>query len=479
DDHGYGFDNIADVLSVSPSQLELYERAADLLLAEALALPAPDAELSQIEAETLTGSVGAATANAWNLWAEGELGATFSLPSDGRYIVSARVWQQAAGADPAKANLSVGSVDLGAFDVNATSDAPQVISGEAELSGGSKVVSVRFENDYFDQASGDDRNLYVDWLQIEGPFGLSAPSNAQRDAIVSCDIQAEGESCARQVLSDFGKRAWRRPLTSEDVEQLMGLYQVAIDEGQDPNTGLTLALKGLLLSSQFIFRVELDPEPASLEPHALGEYELASRLSYFLWSSTPDDELLNAADDGLLSDPGTLEQQVRRMLGDPRSSALVENFAGQWLFIRALDAHELDTNYLRDYDDALRESLRQEMQLFFEDFLKENRPIAELLTANYSYLDKRLAKHYGVQTSGAGFQRVDFEAGGPAQRGGLLRQAGLLTVTSYPTRTSPVKRGKWVLEQLLCSAPPPPPADVETDITSEDIAGKTLREVLE
>ncbi|MEZ4374782.1 MAG: DUF1592 domain-containing protein [Polyangiaceae bacterium] len=482
DDHGYGFDNIADVLSVSPSQLELYERAADLLLAESLALPTPDAELSQVEAETLSGSVGAATANGWNLWANGEVSTTFSLPNDGRYVVSARVWQQAAGPDAARATLSIGSDSLGTFDVNAGSDAPQVISGEAQLSGGSKVVSVRFENDFYDEASGADRNLYVDWLQVEGPFGTSAPSNAQRDAIVPCDIQVEGEKCARQVLTDFGKRAWRRPLTVAEVDQLMGLYQVAVDEGQDPNTGLTLALKGLLLSSQFIFRVELDPDPASLEPHPLGQYELASRLSYFLWSSTPDDELLKAADDGLLSDQGTLEQQVRRMLSDPRSSALVENFAGQWLFIRALDAHEPDTNYFGDYDDALRESLRQEMQLFFEDFLRENRPITELLTAKYSYLDQRLARHYGVQTSGAGFQRIDFgdeSGGGTVQRGGLLRQAGLLTVTSYPTRTSPVKRGKWVLEQLLCSAPPPPPSDVVTDITSDDIAGKTLREVLE
>jgi hypothetical protein len=230
------------------------------------------------------------------------------------------------------------------------------------------------------------------------------------------------------------------------------------------------------MSPHFVFRVELDPDPTSAVVHPLGDYELASRLSYFIWSSMPDDELFAVAKAGTLQDPTVLAAQARRMLADPRAEALFDNFAGQWLFTRAIDEHEPDYNYFPSYDDGVREAVKTETRLFFREMLDGRLPVETLLLADFTYMDDRLAEHYGLPSpGGSGFHRVTLATD---QRGGLLRQAGILTVTSYPTRTSPVKRGKWVLGQLLCAEPPPPPPDVEADLSKDAIEASTIREVL-
>ncbi len=477
DDHGFGFDNIADVLSVSPSLVELYERAAEALVAEALALPTADPVLLQVEGENLSSSVGAATADAWNLWSSGDLTNVFVLPADGRYRVSARVWGDQAGPEPARAQLVAGNTDLGTFDVASTRSSPQVISGEAQLNGGSRPVTVSFVNDYYDQAAGLDRNLYVDWISVEGPLDATMPNNALRDRIVVCDPVAGGDACVRDILRQFTRRAWRRPVTDAEVDRLKQLVDVAAQHGEDVNAGLNVALRGVLVSPHFLFRVELDADPASPASHPLSDHELASRLSYFLWSSMPDEALFAAADAGILTDPDEIERQVRRMLADPKAAALVDNFAGQWLLTRALDSHEPDYAYFPEYDHALRDALKGEARSFFQEMLDARHPIETMLLADFTYVNDRLAQHYGISgTFGASHERVPLTFD---QRGGVLRQGGILTVTSYPTRTSPVKRGKWVLGSLLCSEPKPPPPGVEADLPKEELAGKTLREVLE
>jgi hypothetical protein len=223
-----------------------------------------------------------------------------------------------------------------------------------------------------------------------------------------------------------------------------------------------MALRGILISTGFLFRVESDPAPQRGVPpgaaHAISNFELASRLSFFLWSSIPDDELLGLAERGRLKDPAVLEQQVRRMLADSRAKTLVDNFAGQWLYLRNMATAAPDPDEFPEFDENLRQAFQQETQLFFQDMLRENRSVLDLLDANYTFLNERLARHYGIpNVYGNDFRRVTLT---DAQRGGLLGQGSILTVTSYATRTSPTLRGKWVLENILGAPPPPPPPDV-------------------
>ncbi|WP_233261490.1 DUF1592 domain-containing protein [Vitiosangium sp. GDMCC 1.1324] len=265
--------------------------------------------------------------------------------------------------------------------------------------------------------------------------------------------------CARLTLERFARRAWRRPVTQAEVDRLMAFLPLALSRGDTSDTGLKLAMRAVLLSPHFLYRVELDPDPTSTASHPLNDHELASRLSYFLWSSMPDDALMTAADEGSLHTPEELERQVRRMLEDPKSDALVDNFAGQWLYTRALESVHPDP-LLYPFDDALREAMRQETWLVFREFLHGDHRARDLVDADFTYVNDRLAQHYGLPVPGTTeMQRISL-AGHP-ERSGLLGQGSILSVTSHPDRTSPVKRGLWVLEQLMCKAPPPPPPNVE------------------
>jgi hypothetical protein len=291
-------------------------------------------------------------------------------------------------------------------------------------------------------------------------------SNAtQRATLLSCDLSAGGESCAREVLRSFSYRAWRRPPTEAELNRLMTPVGVALAHGDTLEQGLRLALRAILLSPHFIFRVELDPDPTSSTPHPLGPYELASRLSYFLWSSMPDAALLESAATGALSEPATLRQQALRLLQDPKASALLENFAGQWLHLRAIDSLLPDAATFPQVDAALLSAMRAETSLMFRDIAFGGLPLMNLLTANYSYINDRLALHYGLPAVGSS-EPVRVDLVGSAERGGLLSHAGFLTLTSHPERTSPVVRGKWVMDELLCAVVPPPPGDVDLSATA-------------
>ena len=261
----------------------------------------------------------------------------------------------------------------------------------------------------------------------------------------------------REILDRLATRAYRRPATAEDVTRLMRMVEVAKRDGERVEDGLRLALQAILISPHFLFRVELDPANSN-GTHFLDDYELASRLSYFLWSSMPDDELFDAVKTGKLRAPGGVEAQAARMLRDPRSHALTKHFAGQWLQLRNLKNIAPDKGMFPAFDEPLRAAMRQETERYFESIVKEDRSILEFLDSDYTFVNDRLAKHYGLPESGNGdFRRVKLPDG---RRGGLMGQASILSVTSNPTRTSPVKRGKWVLEQLLGTPPPPPPPGV-------------------
>ena len=473
DDRGYGFDNISDVLSLSPLQVELYSRAAEELAREAMLLPS-QSTTNRTEAETLTGQVGGAGADNWNLWSNGELPVTHEFPSTGDYKISARVWGQQAGPDMVQMNLVVGGTVAGTYTIASTSTNPEVVSATVKVNAGTQVVSVEFLNDYYDQVAGADRNLIIDWIEIEGPVG-AVGKNPIREKIVICDL-ASGTDCVRQVLEKFGERAFRRPLTAPEIDKLLPLVEIARTEGQSVEVGVEVALRAILTSPHFLFRPELDPNPNAATPaHTLNDFELASRLSYFIWSSMPDAELFAAAKEGKLQDPVEIEKQVDRMLNDPKSDALIDNFAGQWLFTRALDDHQPDYYAFPTWDEDLRAAMRQETKLFFREFLHNDLPIPEMLTADFTFINDRLATHYGLSLPGPDFTRVQIT---DPNRKGLLGQGSILTVTSFPTRTSPVKRGKWVLTQLLCSEPPPPPPGVEGLIT-ETMPTGSIRQRLE
>ncbi|MSU26507.1 MAG: DUF1592 domain-containing protein [Pedosphaera sp.] len=299
-------------------------------------------------------------------------------------------------------------------------------------------------------------------VSITGPFGAHGPGNTpsrSRIFIAQPKSPGEEETCAKQILSTLMRRAYRRPVNDADLARPMEFFRDGRKEANF-DTGIEAALSAVLVSREFIFRVEQEPEGlAGKSPYRITDLELASRLSFFLWSSVPDDELLDVAARGQLNQPDVLAKQTRRMLADPRSLSLVSNFASQWLHLRNLDSITPDGRLFPDFDDNLRQAMRRETELLFEEVLREDRSVLDLLRTDHTFLNERLAKHYGIPNIyGPRFRRVALAPESP--RGGLLRHASVLTVTSYATRTSPVIRGNWILGTLLGTPPPPPPPNV-------------------
>jgi len=312
-------------------------------------------------------------------------------------------------------------------------------------------------------------------VNIIGPYDASGAGNTpSRRRIFVCSPKnaSDEEPCAKRIVSILARHAYRRPVTDVDLQAPMKFYKEARLQGGFEN-GIQRALQALLISPEFLFRIERDP--ANIAPNTayrLSELAIASRLSFFLWSSIPDDELLNLAADGKLKEPAVLEHEVRRMLADPRSDALVTNFADQWLYLRNLAAIIPDPRLFPDFDDNLRQAMRRETELFFNNVMREDRNVLELLKANYTFLNERLAKHYGIpNVYGSQFRRVNLDQN--SVRGGLLGQGSILTVTSYPDRTSPVIRGKWILTNIVGLPPPPPPPNVPP-LKDNGSAGKVL-----
>jgi hypothetical protein len=302
-----------------------------------------------------------------------------------------------------------------------------------------------------------EKNKFLDSITFVGPFesGVEPPS---RKKILTCDPNS-GRACVESIVSGLARRAYRRPVTNEEVASLLRFVDLGVREGLSVEQGIQLSIQAMLVSPHFLFRIEHQPDPTNPDAvHRISGIELASRLSYFLWSSMPDDELLDLAEAGRLRDPAVLDAQVQRMLADERSAALAANFAGQWLETRNLDSVTPDPEKFPTWGPELRDAMKAETRLFFEEVLRKNLPLATFLDADFTFLNGLLAKHYGIEgVKGVEFRRVPL---GTEQRGGVLGQAGVLTVTSYPTRTSPVIRGKYVLENILGAPPPPPPADV-------------------
>ena len=318
---------------------------------------------------------------------------------------------------------------------------------------------------------------FVDHVEITGPFTTSGSGETpSRRAILTCHptSPADEAPCATTILSRLARRAYRRPVTETEVQELLTFYkQGRREEGGTFESGIELALRRLLMGTKALFRVERDP--ANIAPgtnYRINDLELASRLSFFLWSSIPDDQLLDVAAKGKLKDPAVIEQQVRRMLADARSRALVENFFGQWLELRHVDSLRPSEQLFPNFDATLRDAFRRETELFVEHIIREDRSVLEMLTADYTFVNERLARHYGIpQVKGSRFRRVTY---GDDRRRGLLGQGSILTLTSHATRTSPVIRGKWILENVMGTPPPAPPANVPVLPETEDGSKQVL-----
>ncbi len=467
DDVGYGFDNIGDVLSVSPLLLEKYLTAAESILDQAIVAdpPKPPKPTKQRFDDFRRTAV----------TTKREVGQAITFEA-GDYRIRCKLAGDQVGNEPVRAMLRVGGKDVKEFTVRAKPDKPVEFEATATVKAGPGRLALEFLNPYTEPGKdGNDRGLYVKALEVEGPFNPPPPPMpATHVRLMAHKDGAPPRDAAREILTRFATRAFRRPVKPEEVDRLLTLYDARTKKGDGFERAVRAALYRVLVSPYFLFRVELDPTGAAPgSVYDVSEFELASRLSYFLWNSMPDDELFDLAKKGKLR--SGLDAQVRRMLKDPKSASFLQGFAEQWLTLRKLDLASPDPKLFPTFNADLRRAMARESALFFEAVVREDRSVLDLLDADFSFVNEPLAKLYGISgVRGKDFVRVKL----PANRGGILTQASILTLSSNATRTSPVKRGKFVLEQILNTPPPPPPEDVPALEEQKALTG-TLRQVME
>ncbi|MBI4460826.1 MAG: DUF1592 domain-containing protein [Acidobacteria bacterium] len=479
DDSGYGFDNIGDVLSVSPVLLERYLSAGRKIAQFAIGDSGIPADVQTYAVSRYFGQKDRASEDL-PFGSRGGIAIRHWFPLDGEYVIKIRLKRNFGEssifglAEPHELDVRLDGSRVKLFTVggeqNGNAEAADAdLEVRLPVKAGPRLVGVAFLKKAWQPedvlklrlASEEDDQPSVGNVSIGGPYQSDGPGDTpSRRRILVCRPTSSGEEepCARKILSNLAGLAYRRPLTSEDIPALLGPYQTSRKTSSFEGA-LAVALQRILVSPEFLFRIERDPEEtAPGAAYRLSDLELASRLSFFLWSSLPDERLLEIAERGELKEPAVLEEQVVRMLTDPRSKALVENFAGQWLYIRNVRSASPDLGEYPDFDENLREAFRQETERFFESQLREDRSVLELLTADYTFLNERLARHYGIPNIyGSHFRRVTMK---DENRRGLLGQGSVLMVTSYANRTSPTLRGKWLLESILGAPPPPPPPNV-------------------
>lgn len=474
DDVGYGFDNIGDVLSMSPLLMENYLRAAQSVAEKVIY--APGTHIWHYSGANLDAENSIPTDDgARELYSNADLFARIRLPVEGDYKVTISAYQEKAGDADAKMAVKFNSVLLKIVDVSAVGT-PQKYVVDFHAPAGDAFVGGGFVNDYFRDKTAttpvEDRNLFIRSIDIEGPFGsaIHVPPSQSRIIFVQ-PTPATRIQCERKILGSFAARAYRRPPTAAEIDKLVSIAELAHQNHDSFERGIQLGVTAALCSPNFLFRVE---KPVT---DSLSSYEVASRLSYFLWSSMPDEELFARAAKNDLQKPDVLASEVQRMLKDPKAAALAENFAGQWLQTRKLTLVQPDRRLFANFTEDARRSMATETKLFFTDVVQNDRSVLEFIAGRFSFVNGTLAKIYGIPgIAGTTFRRVEL----PSERAGILTQASVLTVTSNPTRTSPVKRGKWILENILGTPPPPPPPGVgvlKDDHASTDAA--SLRQRME
>ncbi|MCM3873170.1 MAG: DUF1592 domain-containing protein [Pyrinomonadaceae bacterium] len=524
DDSGYGFDNIGDVLSLSPVLLEKYLSAGEKVARAAIFGPEnlkptlvryqpPYRKKSDGDVIRFDGPQNYTLSNydVTGLATPMSIHLTHRFPVDGEYLFRVTPeGRRPGGSDPVKVALWIDGRVAKVTEIDATDLEGQTREFRLKMAAGERWLAVSFLRQFEGlpakyvalnpstrpipppepppkppaNATPQEREAFqkriearkgriepadgfrINFLEIGGPYDYAkGPANESLKKVYSCG-HLDGQhkpGCARMIVVDLARRAYRRPVTPSEVSQLVRLITLARQQGDSFEEGLSLAVQAMLISPHFLFRVERD-RPSVQAAHTaaaypISQHELASRLSYFLWSSMPDEQLFHCADQQLLRRPAVLAGQVRRMLQDPKSRALVENFGGQWLELRRLESVSPDRDRFPDFEDYLRQSMRHETEMFFASIVREDRSIMDFLDGNYTYVNERIAQLYHLPgVVGPEFRRVDLT--GNKQRGGVLTHASVLTVSSYATRTSPVLRGQWILENFLNAASPPPPPNV-------------------
>jgi len=479
DDVGYGFDNIGDVLSFQPILLEKYLSAADKVLNEAIQIPSlPSKDLQKRFPQQITTSPRGAKSPdnkiVFTTAGFAQLPERFNFPAEGEYVIRFRGWGTKAGDEFPKITIRLDEADLKTVTVQAPQNKPETYETRGKFPAGGKRISFAFTNGS-NEKDAQKRTFGLNEIQIEGPFNPVPKAPPESTKLVLGTIPTKDlRVAAEKTLSNFARRAYRRPVKPDEVQRLMKLYDVAAKD-EPFERAIRLPMKAVLCSPHFLYRIEDDPKNPD-DVRTLNDFEFATRLSYFLWSTMPDEELFQAAANGSLRKPDVLEAQVRRMLKDPKVRALSENFAGQWLMLRNIKLLTPDKGYFPKWDDDLKNGMIGEAEAFFEHVVQNDRPILDFIDANYAMLNGRMAEHYGIpDVYGKSFKKVTLPDG---RRGGVITMASTLTVTSNPTRTSPVKRGKWILENILGTPPPPPAPDVPELPPTGQLKG-TLRQQME
>jgi hypothetical protein len=486
DDSGYGFDNIGDALSMPPVLIEKYLIAAENIVDAALGRGKVRTMRFAVD-ELEVGYNAKRRGDGWvvlNSIEEDDVAISQTFAVGGEYLIRTRAYARQESTNVVKLDFMLDKTPLQAVEVEPREAAAKTYEVKVQIPAGKHRVRavVRRVKDGLPEAealkwkSGPPQKgaVAVQWLEVKGPLTVTIPESRQR-LLVREALPGKEKEAAQEILTRFASRAFRRPVTRPEVARLVGLAEQAWQRGGKFEDGLVLSLQAVLVSPYFLYRGELQAEPDNPKSvHPVNEYALASRLSYFLWSTMPDEVLFKQAERGTLR--RNLEPQVRRMLQDGKCRALVDNFAGQWLQLRNLATMTPDPKTFKNFDEPLREAMRRETELFFEHIMRKDRSVLEFLTADYTFANERLAKHYNLTgVEGAEFQRVSLSN---TPRRGVLTHAGILALTSNPTRTSPVKRGKWVLDNLLNAPPPPPPPDVPELKEGKELTG-TLRERME
>lgn len=483
DDSGYGFDNIGDVLTLSPAHLERFLQTASVALDRAVhpePMPFPN---RTIEGRKLDGP-GHRDSSGHLLHSEGAAKVHLPFPQAGKYLLSIEAGAMHAGDEGPKVEIRLGDRKLATREIREPYDRPGTITLDIEMPKPSKpLLELHFINDFYDPENPNpkrrDRNLLIGSVSLKGPLDGPRPRKPVSHRMIYGEKSADetDEAWATRVFSNFARRAFRRPLEDSEAERYLNFVRLAKTEERSVESGIRHGLEAILVSPSFLFREE--PQPAPDNPdriHPVNDHVLASRLSYFLWSTMPDEELSKLADQGLLR--AKLPEQVERMLGSPKAHEFVTHFTGQWLQLRDLANAGPSRRSFPKFRMQLRGDMARETGMLFHHMVRENRPLTDLLDADYSFLNERLAQHYGIPgVKGDDFRRVSLK-GHP--RRGILGHGSFHLVTSHPLRTSPVLRGKFVLENLLDTAPPPPPPNIpQLTPPGRDGKGLSLRKQME
>jgi hypothetical protein len=461
DESAYGFDNVASVLTTTSNHVEGWEVAADELLDEMFGYKSEVAGIYGTQAEapgvTYLGD-GVPFQDTGYAVYTGGMSAPFALPYDGEFEVTLSAFGRTlAGQDPLVEVWIDGQLAQ-TFEVGGATAVYEEFAFRTVLDDGVHTIEVLLVNPLQDGPLW--RAVVIDHLRVDGPLDPQVGRTEAYDRFVPCALDGmPTRGCASDAIDLFGRMAWRRPLTADEVDWALTLYDTAQDAGLDRLGSLRHAFKGILVSPEFVYRFEQDPEDAA--PRELDGFEVATRLAAFAWSSTPDEALLDAAASGELATPEGVGAALDRLLADEKAEALVDNLAGQWFAIRDLERATADAERYPEFDDALRASMQTELRYLMRAFFRDGVPLDQVLTAQTTWVDARLAQHYGVPFDGEGDEWVQTSLAGTG-RAGLFGTAGWLKAESRVDAPSAVKRGKWIVENLLCSPPPPPPPDVES-----------------